>query len=591
MLACFAGSARAEHGAFIYRARVIHNNRSAMSIVSGTVDIASGDYTESVDKTYRLDFKQMPAQLEDAQPELPAVWGEAGRTAQRWGTGLPRYDSPLLRHFLIGNVMLHPEALKPGAGYLSGQLEIIKVTVDANRFEVVAKLRGGALVITGSRQQLDGVTVPRDMAVLGSSGELYQYLFDEVHLGAEQQIALPTFDPQQYISFPTGDSTPVATRPIKDWLVFQAELPSGRKLNLLFDSGADTMIVDDMVLRLDAGLDPVGETLVDSGIGSGMMHLYQGFGFKVGGVEFKNLPVMGGTLTSVTAGGGGVRIHGIVGNEILQLCQLDLDLAGGTLKLRQPDSPEPGDSQKVDLTFIQQLPHIYANVADKGPALLLLDTGQRTPLSLNLDYLDEHKMADSLVMDGFLGGIKGSLLPRYMLEKVQLNLAGQSYTEKTVDATPVNTYAYDGIPVAGAIGFSMLARHFGGLTFDYRRRALYLREPGQDLHFTGRPEAWGGDALARAKLDEDQPAATPVRPSEIPEYATATHSGGSGEIAADTQAASGQPATQFAALPPDPPTVAGKKSPNFRINRRLSGKRVGERISKHQYYVHVPEEQ
>jgi hypothetical protein len=36
----------------------------------------------------------------------------------------------------------------------------------------------------------------------------------------------------------------------------------------------------------------------------------------------------------------------------------------------------------------------------------LLDTGQRTPLSVNLDYLDSHALGDSLVMNGFLGDIK-----------------------------------------------------------------------------------------------------------------------------------------------------------------------------------------
>jgi hypothetical protein len=335
-----------------YRARVIHNNRSAMSIVSGTLDLSSGNYHEVVDKSYRLDFKRVPAQLENARPELPAIWGADGRTAQRWGEGLPRYDSALLRHFITGSVLLGPEQLKPETQHLNGQLELSSVKADEASFELVAKLRGAALVITGGRQKVvadGGTTVqfPRDIAVLGPGGELYQYIFDEVTVQpTSTPIALPSFDPTRFVDFPAAETTPVPTRPVKDWLIFQAELPSGRDLNLLFDSGADTMIVDEMVLRLDAGLDPVGETLVDSGIGSGMMKLYEGFGFKVGGVEFKNLPVMGGTLTSVTAGGGGVRIHGIVGNEILQLCQLDLDLTSGTMKLRKPESPEPGGAQR-----------------------------------------------------------------------------------------------------------------------------------------------------------------------------------------------------------------------------------------------------
>src|SRR5439155_15473963 len=85
------------------------------------------------------------------------------------------------------------------------------------------------------------------------------------------------------------------------------------------------------------------------------------FAFRVGGVEFKHLPVMGAQLTSVTMGGD-IRIHGIVGGEMLQLCQLELNLAGGTLRLLRPDAPAPSGGQRVPLTFIQQLPHIEASV-------------------------------------------------------------------------------------------------------------------------------------------------------------------------------------------------------------------------------------
>src|SRR5690242_5348318 len=41
-------------GSLSYRARVVHNNRACMSIVSGEVDLASGDFSERVDQSWLL---------------------------------------------------------------------------------------------------------------------------------------------------------------------------------------------------------------------------------------------------------------------------------------------------------------------------------------------------------------------------------------------------------------------------------------------------------------------------------------------------------------------------------------------------------
>lgn len=249
------------------------------------------------------------------------------------------------------------------------------------------------------------------------------------------------------------------------------------------------MIVDDWVLKLDANLKPVGEMPVAGGIGMAQMQQYEGFSFEVGGVKFKNLPVVGTSLTSLGFGAD-MRIHGVVGNEILQLCQLDLDLNQGQLQLLPLGTTAPTEGLKLDLTFINELPYVEAEIHGTNKAYLLLDTGQNSPLSVNLDYLDQNKLGDDLVMDGFLGDITGGLAPRYMLEQLGLNLAGQQYTEHTVDAVGDNTYSFDGVPVIGAIGFPLLARHFAGLTFDYSHAALYLRGPSEERTFYGSPEAW-----------------------------------------------------------------------------------------------------
>jgi hypothetical protein len=408
---------------------------------------------------------------------------------------LPRFNSPLLRHFVVGQVIGNPSSIKPGAEYLSGQLVVHTAEFDDTSFEIVASYTGAPLVIVGRRDRQGGRYLVQDLAVLGPDGELYQYFMDEISWAPglpEPEIAFPPFDPAEYVAFPEEGNSSVAIRPVKDWLVFQATLPNGRPLNLVFDSGAEMMILDDMVLELDANLEPAGEVPVAGAFESAAMKLYEGFSFNVGGVNFRNLPVIGTQLTSLGYGAG-LRIHGIVGHEMLQLCRLDLDLEEGQLQLSRSDSPQPEQEQgeEVPLTFIRELPHVEAELHDNGsPALLLVDTGQRSPLSVNLDYLDSNELGDDLVMDGFQGDITGGLRPRYMIEELDLKLAGRTYREKTVDAGLDGTYVFDGRPVAGSIGFSLLARHFGGITFDYSRKLMYLREPAENREFSGRPEEW-----------------------------------------------------------------------------------------------------
>lgn len=586
-----------EHGSLHYTARVVHNDRQYLSYVRGTVDLSSGDFFEEITQSYILDFKVMPGKLQAAPQAMPSVWQVAGRPAQRFGSvddanSLPSFGSALLRHFVIGQVIGAPQSIKPGTCYIAQQLEIETVQLDERGFEIVGRYRGGPLVIVGSRQDIGGRKVPKDLAILGPTGELYQYFFEDFSYSLqppEPTITLPQFDSADYVSFPAGEPQTVPIRPVKDWLVFQASLPSGRQLNLLLDSGADTMIVDDLVLELDAGLTASGETTMEGAVASSRMKLYKGFAFNVGGVEFKNLPVVGGTITNI-AYGAGMRIHGVVGSEVLQLCRLDLDLDSGLMRLLPADNSATPSGQALPLTFINDFPHVEAEVAGKGKALMLLDTGQRSPVSVNLDALQEYKMDDSLVMDGFLGDIGGSLLPRYMLEKLDLTFGGQTFQEKTVDAAPEGTYHYNGVPVIGSIGFSLLARHFGGVTFDYRNKYLYLRDPSQEREFKTSAEAWTAwqtrhydpARLAKKLADETQQVGYALLKSELEKLTSNAKpmdpveqilaAAGMGETAPPTAAAKDplQPAAEAGSMTEQP--SADPNAPAFRKKTEAGGK-------------------
>jgi hypothetical protein len=495
-LAALAGS-----GTLTYRARVVHNNRATVSYVAGQLDLASGDFDEQVERSYNLDWQRLPGRLAGSRPALPEVWSVGGRTAHRYAGSPPRFDSELLRHFILGHVLAGADQLAPAQEYLSGQLIIGSVTVEPGGFEIVASFRGTALVIVGRYHEVDGQRAPSDFAVLGPASELYQYFFTDVSWQPDPPtppIALPGFNPADYVTFPAQGGQPVAIRPVKDWLVFQATLPNGRPLNLVFDSGAETMILDQWVLELDSDLQPVGEMPVSGGLASGTMELYEGFSFVVGGVEFKNLAVAGTQLTMLGFGAD-MRIHGIVGGDILRLCQLDLNLQDGQLQLFPMDQARLAEGEAVPITLIQELPHVTAQVHGTGDALLLLDTGQRTSLQVNLDWLDSYQLGDELMLNGFLGDVAGGLMPRYIIEKLDFQLGQERYTEKTVDASLDSTFTYDGLPVVGSIGFPLLARHFGGITFDYSQKMVYLRNPGENNTFLGQPEAWADIAIKPVK--------------------------------------------------------------------------------------------
>ncbi len=489
---CWAAPAHAGSGSLRYHARVVHNNRSALSYVSGEVDLANGSFRETVDSSYDLGWRTVPGSAQATRPLLPNIWQAGGETAQRAGGALPRFNSPLLRHFIVGRVIAGVDRLEAGQAYLSGQLELLTVDVRRGSFEIVGEFRGAPLVVVGRRSLGSGRYLVQDLAVLGPSSELYQYFFDVMDYSTKAlsaAVQLPSYDTADYVQFPSGGAHPVAIRPVKDWLVFQAQLPNGRPLNLVFDSGAEMMILDELVLKVDALLEPAGKLQIAGALGLGEMNLYEDFDFVVGGVRFSNLQVAGSQLTSLSMGAG-MRIHGIVGSEMLQLCQLDLNLASGQMTLSPSGTPSAGIGAEVPLTFIGELPHIEAHVQGSDSALLLLDTGQRSPLSVNLDWLDAYELGDELMMNGFLGDISGGLMPRYIIENLDVSLAGQTYRQKVVDAGMDSTFSFNGRPVIGSIGFPLLAGHFGGMTFDYSRKLLILREPAEHRLFAGRPEAW-----------------------------------------------------------------------------------------------------
>src|SRR5689334_17846487 len=47
-------------GSLSYRARVVHNDRSAISYVAGRIDFGSNSYEEHVSQSYLLDWKKLP---------------------------------------------------------------------------------------------------------------------------------------------------------------------------------------------------------------------------------------------------------------------------------------------------------------------------------------------------------------------------------------------------------------------------------------------------------------------------------------------------------------------------------------------------
>src|SRR5207248_6940006 len=77
--------------------------------------------------------------LASYHPHLPLLSFPTRRSSD---LTLPRFDSPLLRHFIIGQLLARPDSLHSGAQFLAGQLAVQSVHFDDYTFEVLASFRG-----------------------------------------------------------------------------------------------------------------------------------------------------------------------------------------------------------------------------------------------------------------------------------------------------------------------------------------------------------------------------------------------------------------------------------------------------------------
>jgi hypothetical protein len=177
----------------------------------------------------------------------------------------------------------------------------------------------------------------------------------------------------------------------------------------------------------------------------------------------------------------GKPFDGILGADFFTRFVVEIDYAGKRVILHDPRRfrPRPGDT-RIALEFVVHRPHIQATIVPSGTRELdgqfVIDTGAGTAISLYAPFVRQHEILDALPQtvgrrSSGIGGRSEDLAGR--LRRLNIGPFAIGEPVATLSLAEAGLAASDGI--SGHIGGGVLNRFT--VTFDYRRKAMYLR-PG-----------------------------------------------------------------------------------------------------------------
>jgi len=317
-----------------------------------------------------------------------------------------------------------------------------------------------------------------------------------------------------------SSGSPIASTPIKiaDNLVIVEVAVNGRTGNFIFDTGAEGTVINTS-FATQVGLKSEGTTVGTGSAGSATAGIIRSTSLRIAGVEATDVTVYSLAIDPFAAALG-IKIDGVLGNDIIGQLVVEIDYAAAVLTLYDPPGYRPSkDADVVPMTIEDNQPFIAAAVSISGkrslPAKLEIDTGSTGSLLLNSPFVRRHRLLTSLrrsigTRTGGVGGTGTSTVGR---------IAGIRFGRTDVAEPIAQLYTgtkgdnasgeYDGI-LGGAI-----FRRFK-MTVDMPGRRLFL-EPNAHLtdpfetDMSGIDLVADGGALNIITADEVKPASVAAK--------------------------------------------------------------------------------
>jgi hypothetical protein len=286
-------------------------------------------------------------------------------------------------------------------------------------------------------------------------------------------IAAATPSRTAAIDLADGKTATVRFALIDNRIVLPVTINGRGPYQFIFDTGGanilDTAVAQELGLKLDADGDAWGA-------GAERQQAWQTGVTRadLGGVASRDHEFRVISLEAIRKAIGFHRLDGLVGRELLQRFVVDIDYAEQTLIFAEPTPwRAPAASLKPHaIEFYDSIPMVPA-VVDGLEGTFIIDTGDRSSLTLFRPFVDRHKLRTKYTkkVEAITGwGVGGPITAE--VTRAKLVLAGRTL-DGTVTRMPLlKTGAFAISGLAGSIGTGVLKRF--RTIYDYSRKHLYL---------------------------------------------------------------------------------------------------------------------
>lgn len=196
-------------------------------------------------------------------------------------------------------------------------------------------------------------------------------------------------------------------------IILKVSLNGSRPEWFIFDTGAESTVIDTEFAK-QLSVKQSGTTVGTGSAGTATAGVIKGVTLQLGAVRAQDLTVYSLPLTSFTPTLG-VRVSGIVGNDVIKHAVADIDYENCTLHLYAPEAfTPPSDAEMVPVIIEGNLPFIRTEIVPIKragvPAKLELDTGSTGIVLFNGPFVVKHRLVSSLArsMNAKTGGVGGT---------------------------------------------------------------------------------------------------------------------------------------------------------------------------------------
>jgi len=216
------------------------------------------------------------------------------------------------------------------------------------------------------------------------------------------------------VRFVSGSkSTEIPFTIANNLVILKARVNDSEPAWFIFDTGAESTVIDAGFAK-ELSLKHSGTTLGTGSAGTATAGVIRGASLRLGDLGATNITLYSLALSGFTPAFG-MKISGIIGNDVTRYVVADIDYEKSVLHLYSPETfTPPAGVEQIPLIIEGNLPFVRTTIVPQGrraiPAKLELDTGSTGALLFNSPFVQRNRLISSLKssFNAKTGGVGGS---------------------------------------------------------------------------------------------------------------------------------------------------------------------------------------